>query len=63
MQKSFFECQVSEMQLEDLARALLAEIDLDEDNLGSYRLTEPHELRIKQYGVLRSMDFQGPLGV
>ncbi len=61
VQKSVFECQVNEMQYEELERALLAEIDLDEDNLRFYRLTEPHELRIKQYGVFRSLDFAGPL--
>lgn len=61
VQKSVFECQVNEMQFEELERALLAEIDLEADNLRFYRLTEPHELRIKQYGVFRSIDFEGPL--
>jgi len=63
VQKSVFECQVNEMQFEELERALLAEIDLEADNLRFYRLTEPHELRIKQYGVFRSIDFEGPLVV
>jgi CRISPR-associated protein Cas2 len=63
VQKSVFECQVNEMQFEELERSLLAEIDLEEDNLRFYRLTEPHELRIKQYGVFRSVDFEGPLVV
>lgn len=63
VQKSVFECQVDQMQYEELERALLAEIDLDEDNLRFYRLTEPHELRVKQYGVFRSLDFDGPLVV
>jgi CRISPR-associated protein Cas2 len=61
VQKSVFECQVNQMQYEDLERALLAEIDLEQDNLRFYRLTEPHELRVKQYGVFRSLDFEGPL--
>ncbi len=61
VQKSVFECQVSQMQFEELERALLAEIDLDQDNLRFYRLTEPHELRVKQYGVFRSVNFDGPL--
>lgn len=61
VQKSVFECQVDQMQYEELERALLAEIDLEEDNLRFYRLTEPHELRVKQYGVFRSLDFGGPL--
>lgn len=61
VQKSVFECQVSAMQYEELERKLLAEINLEEDNLRFYRLTEPHELRVKQYGVFRSLDFEGPL--
>jgi CRISPR-associated protein Cas2 len=63
VQKSVFECRVDQMQYEELERALLAEIDLEEDNLRFYRLTEPHELRVKQYGVFRSVDFDGPLVV
>lgn len=61
VQKSVFECQVNAMQYEELERKLLAEIYLEEDNLRFYRLTEPHELRVKQYGVFRSLDFEGPL--
>lgn len=63
VQKSVFECQVDQMQYEELERALLAEIDLDEDNLRFYRLSEPHDLRVRQYGVFRSVDFDGPLVV
>jgi len=63
VQKSVFECQVNPMQYEELERNLLAEIDLEEDNLRFYRLTEPHELRVKQYGVFRSLNFEGPLVV
>ncbi|MCF7978348.1 MAG: CRISPR-associated endonuclease Cas2 [Chromatiaceae bacterium] len=61
VQKSVFECQVNEMQLEALERSLLAEIDIDVDNLRFYRITEPHELRVKQFGVFRSIDFEAPL--
>ena len=61
VQKSVFECQVNEMQFEDLERKLLAEIDEGEDNLRFYRITEPREVRVKQYGVFRSIDFEGPL--
>ena len=61
VQKSVFECQVSEMQLEHLERSLLAEIKDTEDNLRLYRITESAHLRVKQYGVFRSMDFDGPL--
>jgi CRISPR-associated protein Cas2 len=63
VQKSVFECQVDEMQFEQLERALLAEIDETEDNLRLYRITEPTQLRVKQYGVFRSVNFDGPLMV
>jgi CRISPR-associated protein Cas2 len=63
VQKSVFECQVNDMQLEQLERALLAEINDTEDNLRFYRITEPTEIRVKQYGHFRSVDFEGPLVV
>ncbi len=63
VQKSVFECQVDQMQFEALERDLLQEIDPGEDNLRFYRLTEPYQMRIKQYGTFRSIDFTGPLVV
>lgn len=61
VQKSVFECNVNPMQYEELERQLLAEIDEKEDNLRLYRLTEPVELHIKEYGKFRAVDFDGPL--
>lgn len=61
VQKSVFECQVNEMQYEQLERALLAEIDEQEDSLRLYRITEPAQLRVRQYGTYRSVDYEGPL--
>ncbi|MGA7951522.1 MAG: CRISPR-associated endonuclease Cas2 [Thiobacillaceae bacterium] len=61
VQKSVFECTVDEMQFEQLERALLAEIDEAEDNLRFYRITEPVEVRVKQHGCFRAVDFEGPL--
>ena len=61
VQKSLFECQVDVMQYEELERRLLDEINLQEDCLRLYRLTEPVEMRIKQHGNFRSIDFEGPL--
>jgi len=61
VQKSVFECQVNEMQFEQLERTLLTEIDEKEDNLRFYRITEPVEVRVKQFGTFRSIDFEGPL--
>lgn len=61
VQKSVFECTVSEMQFEQLERELLAEIDVEQDNLRFYRITEPVGLRVKQHGCFRTVDFDGPL--
>lgn len=61
VQKSVFECQVDQMQFEDLERKLLAEIDEAEDSLRFYRITEPTDIRVKEYGNFRSVDFDGPL--
>lgn len=61
VQKSVFECKVTLMQYEELERRLLAEIDEKEDNLRLYRLTEPVELHVKEYGKFKAVDFDGPL--
>ena len=61
VQNSLFECKVDQMQLEDLERRLLEEINEAEDCLRLYRLTEPVDMRIKQYGKFRSIDFEKPL--
>jgi CRISPR-associated protein Cas2 len=61
VQKSVFECTINDMQYEHLERRLLAEIDNMQDSLRFYRITEPVEIRVKQYGCYRSIDFNGPL--
>ncbi len=61
VQRSVFECQVDQMQYEELERKLLAEIDDTEDNLRFYRISEPTGVRVKQYGKFHSVDFDGPL--
>lgn len=61
VQKSVFECQVDEMQFEELERRLLAEFDEKEDNLRFYRITEPTRLRVKEHGAFRAKDFEAPL--
>jgi len=63
VQKSVFECSVSEMQYEKLRRELLECIDEEEDNLRIYRLQTPKDQFIERYGVNRGVDFQGPLVV
>lgn len=61
VQKSVFECSVNEMQFNELERLLLSEIDPEQDNLRFYRITEPVDLKVKQHGAFRSLDFDGTL--
>jgi len=61
VQKSVFECKVNLMQLEELERRLLSEIDEKEDSLRLYRLTEPVDMHVKEYGNFKSVDFEGTL--
>ena len=61
VQKSVFECRLNLMQYEELERRLLKEIDQSQDNLRLYRLNEPAEFHVKEYGTFRATDFQGPL--
>ena len=61
VQKSVFECSVNQAQYEELTRQLLKSIDEKEDSLRFYRLVEPKERYLKEYGVNRSVDFEAPL--
>jgi CRISPR-associated protein Cas2 len=63
VQKSVFECTVDEIRLEAMERKLLDIIDVEQDCLRFYRLTGPSELRVKEYGKFRAVDFDGPLVV
>lgn len=61
VQKSVFECRVDVAQFEVLERNLLAEIKLNEDCLRFYRLTEPVDLHVREYGKFKAVNFDGPL--
>ena len=63
VQKSVFECAVSEMQYEVLKRQLLGVIDEREDSLRIYRLPSPKEQFRECFGVQHEVDYQGPLVV
>lgn len=56
-----FECQVDAATLEILEDALLGEIDEAEDNLRIYRLYEPLDKNVKQFGKFKATDFEAPL--
>lgn len=61
VQKSVFECRVNLMQMEDLERRLLAEIDTDQDCLRLYRMPDAKGFEVREYGVFKATDFGAPL--
>lgn len=61
VQKSVFECRLDAKRFEELERALLDIIDLNEDCLRFYRLNEPVDLHVREHGNFRAIDFEGPL--
>lgn len=63
VQKSVFECKVTLAQFEEMEQRLLGEIDIAEDCLRFYRLTEPVDLHVREYGKFRSTNFEGALVV
>jgi CRISPR-associated protein Cas2 len=61
VQKSVFECQVSLADFEELERRLLREIDAGLDCLRLYRIPETRGAEVREHGVFRAIDFEGPL--
>ncbi|WP_341468155.1 CRISPR-associated endonuclease Cas2 [Heliophilum fasciatum] len=61
VQKSVFECTVSEVQYERFVHRLLAHIDKKEDSLRIYRLREPKETSVRVYGIDLYVNFEEPL--
>lgn len=61
VQKSVFECSVSEAQFEEVVRRLVEIIEKTEDSLRVYRLIEPKEKYVQVYGLDGSVDFDEPL--
>ena len=61
VQKSVFECEVTLMQLEDLERRLLAEVNLNQDCLRLYRLPESKGCEVREHGKFKAIDFGNPL--
>ena len=61
VQKSVFECQVTLMQLDDLERRLLAEVNLEQDCLRLYRLPETKGREVREHGKFKATDFDAPL--
>jgi CRISPR-associated protein Cas2 len=61
VQKSVFECDVNETQYERMKSRLLRIISQQRDSLRIYRLREPRETGVEEFGVGRVIDFRGPL--
>ncbi len=61
VQKSVFECRVTEAQLEELEDRLRREIDEAEDSLRIYRLAGRRERYVKVFGAPPPHDFREPL--
>jgi CRISPR-associated protein Cas2 len=63
VQKSVFECNLDLMQMEELERRLLAEIELEQDCLRLYRLPDTRGCEVREHGKFKATDFDGPLVV
>lgn len=61
VQKSVFECSVSEAKFEEMRRELIRNIDEKADSLRIYRLHEPKDQFVQVFGVDAYVDFNGPL--
>jgi len=61
VQKSVFECTLTDVQLEGLLQRLLQVIDDNEDSLRVYRLREPRDRYVRIYGIRPGVDFNAPL--
>lgn len=61
VQKSVFECQVDLMQLEQLERKLLAEVDLEQDCLRLYRMASTAGCEVREHGKFKATDYDAPL--
>lgn len=61
VQKSVFEFQIDLTKMEMLERELLAEIKPEEDNLRIYRVPDTRGSEVREHGIFRAVDFDGPL--
>ncbi len=61
VQKSVFECNINLMQMEELERRLLAEIDSSTDCLRLYRMPETKGCEVREHGKFNAKDFDAPL--
>jgi CRISPR-associated protein Cas2 len=58
VQKSVFECALTEVQFERLVQRLVGLIEPAEDSLRVYRLVEPRERYVQTFGIDRRIDLE-----
>ena len=61
VQKSVFECTVSDVIFHQMKVRLLDIIDEDQDSIRFYKIPDGREKRVEEYGVSNVIDFGGPL--
>lgn len=63
VQKSVFECSLTEVQLELLQARLLRTLKPEEDSLRIYRLVGPRERHVRAFGIAPEVHYRDPLVV
>ena len=61
VQKSVFECVLTDVQVERFVYRLLREIEPSQDSLRIYRLREPRAQYTQVFGQTPGVDFEGTL--
>jgi CRISPR-associated protein Cas2 len=61
VQKSVFECKVDAVRMEILKNRLLDIINEQEDSLRFYRIIEPLEKNVMEFGKFKAIDFETTL--
>lgn len=61
VQMSVFECKVDAVNYELLQQQLLEEIDEEKDSLRIYRILEPLEKNVLEFGKFTATDFEDTL--
>ena len=63
VQKSVFECTVTDMKFHEMKKRLLEIIDREEDSIRFYKLPGARAKLVEEYGQGNVQDFRGPLVV
>ena len=63
VQKSVFECTLTDKTYEGMKRRLLKVVGESEDSIRFYKLPEGRDRHVEEYGQGNVIDFRGPLVV